>query len=200
MNIFEPFSTQHVAVLDGGRPHRRRVAARAGLGQAPRGQLLALRERHQVLLLLLFGAEHRDVRGTEPVVRGHRQRHARIDARELFDADAVVDGAHAGAAVGLGELDAHQAEVGQLRQQFLGKVLRFVPLHDVGPNFGFGEFANALAKERLLVGQREIHCDNYICRRTDVVDGSRRSCRASRLHPDRSVSNRRRPGSSRSCR
>ena len=93
-------SVQHpaVAVLDRGGSHRRGITARTGFGQAPRGQLFALGQRHEVLLLLRVAAEHRDVRGAEAVMRGHRQRHARIDASQLFDADAVVDGAHAGAA------------------------------------------------------------------------------------------------------
>ena len=54
-----------------------------------------LRQRHEVALLLRFGAEHEDLRGAEAVVRGDRQRHRGIDARELLDAEAVLDGGHA---------------------------------------------------------------------------------------------------------
>ena len=82
---------------------------------------------------------------------------AGIDARQLFDADAVVDGRHAGAAVLLGQLDAQQAERGELRDQLGRKVLRLVPLADVRPDFGFGELANAAAQQLLLFGQPEIH-------------------------------------------
>jgi hypothetical protein len=48
---------------------------------------------------------------------GHRQTHRRIDARELLDADAVIDGRHGGAAVRLRKLDAHQPELGALAKQ-----------------------------------------------------------------------------------
>ena len=131
-------AVQHpaVAVLDRRRAHRRGVAARAGLGQAPRRQLLALaRAATRYFCFCSSLREHRDVRGAKTVVRRHRQRHAGIDAGELLDADAVVDRAHAGAAVRLGELDAHQPELGELGQQLLRKVLGLVPLHDVGTNF-----------------------------------------------------------------
>ena len=59
MNCLVPFSTQRVAVAARRRPHRRRVAAGAGLGQAPGAELLALRERHEVRRLLRLVAEHR---------------------------------------------------------------------------------------------------------------------------------------------
>ena len=160
MNIFDPFNTQHVAVLDRRRAHRRRIAARARFGESPRRKLRALRERDQVFLLLCVVREHRDVRRAETVVRGNRQGHARIDAGELFDADAVIDGAHAGAAVLVGKLDAHQAELGELGHQLFGEMLSLVPLHHVGTNFSFREFPNALAKELLLVGQRKVHSSN----------------------------------------
>ena len=66
-----------------------------------------------------------------------------IDARELLDADAVVDRRHAGAAVLLGILNAEQAERRQLRHQLGGKVLRLIPFADVRADFGFGELAHA---------------------------------------------------------
>ena len=77
-----PFSTQLVAVAHGGRARGRGVAARAGLGQPPGAELLALRERHQVALLLRFGAEHEDVRGARgrcarPPTARRRDRRAR---------------------------------------------------------------------------------------------------------------------------
>jgi len=43
-------------------------------------------------------------------VRRHRERDGRVDARQLLDADAVVDGRHRGPAILFGELDAHQPE------------------------------------------------------------------------------------------
>ena len=80
-----------VAVAHRRGPHARGIAARGGLGQRPRANALAPGERHQEAPLLRLGAEHEDVRRTEAVVRGDRERHRRIDARELLDADAVVE-------------------------------------------------------------------------------------------------------------
>ena len=97
------------------------------------------------------------MRGAQAVVRGDRQRHGRIDARELLDADAVVDRRHAGAAVLLGKLDAEQAERRQLRHQLGGEMLVLVPLADVRPDFGFGELADAAAQQFLLFGRPEVH-------------------------------------------
>ena len=82
---------------------------------SPHAPSFSPRASGEIPLLLLLGAEHGDVRGAQPVVRGDRQRDRRIDARELLDADAVVDGRHAGAAVFLGKLDAHETERGELR-------------------------------------------------------------------------------------
>ena len=129
----------------------------------------------QVLLLLRLGAEHGDVRRAEAVVRRDRQRDRRIDARELLDADAVVDRRHPRAAVLLRELDAHQPERGQLRQQLDGKVLRLVPLHDVRPDLGFGELADGAPQQLLLVGQTEIHhAELYQGKREKGTSGARR--------------------------
>ena len=133
------------------------IAPGARFGQRPRADLLAARQRHEVRLLLRLAAEHRDVGRAQPVVRGHRQRHARIDARELFDTQAVVDGRHAGAAVLLGPLDAEQAERRELRHQLDGKMLRLVPLPDVRTHLGLRKLAHGAPEQLLLLGQPEVH-------------------------------------------
>ena len=73
---------------------RGRVAAGVRLGQPPRAEHLAAHEPRQVLPLLRFVAEQGDVRRAQAVVRRDRQRDGRIDARQLLDADAVVDRRH----------------------------------------------------------------------------------------------------------
>src|SRR5262249_32801973 len=112
-------------------------------------------------LLLFFGAGAQDVRDAQSVVRRQRQRDARTDARDLLDADAVIERAHAGAAVGLGDLNAHQPQVRQLFDQLERKMLRLVPLHDVRPNLGLGKFADAASEELLFGRETEIHGSDY---------------------------------------
>ena len=108
-------------------------------------------------LLLLFVAEIENVRGAETVVRGHRQRDGRIDARQFLDADAVVDRGHRRAAVLLGKLDAEQADRRELRHQLGRKVLILIPLPDVRADFGFRELAHGPAQQRLLFRRPEVH-------------------------------------------
>jgi hypothetical protein len=105
-------SVQYPAVAGarGRGPHAGSVAARRRFGQPPGANLLASRERRQVLLFLLFVAEQEDVRGAQAVVRRDRQRNGGIDARQLLDADAIVDRRHARAAVLLGKLNTEQPE------------------------------------------------------------------------------------------
>src|SRR5262249_19118407 len=91
------------------------------------------------------------------VMRGNRQRDAGIDARELLDADAVVDRRHRGAAVLLRELDAHEPELRELGDELGRKMLRLVPLADVRPHLGLGEVAHRAAQQRLLFRRTEVH-------------------------------------------
>ena len=146
-----------VAVAPRDRARPRGIAAGRRLGQPPRAEHLPRRERHQELLLLRLGAEHVNVGGGQAVVGRDAERDRRIHAREFLDAEAVVHRGHARPAQRFRELDAHQAEVGQLRQQRHREVLRLVPGHDVRTDLAFGELADAVAQQALIVGQVEIH-------------------------------------------
>ena len=157
VNVFDPFSTQHA-------PARAAVVRMpaASLPEvdsvSPHAPIFSPRASGtRNLLLLRLGAEQEDVRRAQAVVRRDRQRDARIDARELLDADAVVDRRHAGAAVGLGKLDAQEPERGELRDELDRKVLRLVPLHHVRADLGFREFAHAAPEQRLFLGETKIH-------------------------------------------
>ena len=157
VNVFEPFSTQpspsRTAVVR--MPAASLPEVDSVSPQAPSFSPRASGTRYCCFCASVPNSE--DVRRAQAVVRGHRQRDAGIDARQLLDADAVVDRRHAGAAVLLGKLDAHQAERGQLRHQLGGKVLRLVPLAHVRADFGLGELADAAAQQLLLFGQAEVH-------------------------------------------
>jgi hypothetical protein len=146
-----------VALAHRRGPHRAGVAAGGRLGESPRGEALTLRQRREVLALLFVGAEHRDVRGPETVVRGDRQAHGRVDSCQLFDRDAVVNRRHGGTAEFLGKLDSHEPQRRELRDELLRKELLFIPLHDMRANFGLRELADTAAQQLLLVSQPEVH-------------------------------------------
>ncbi len=148
MNALEPVQHPAVPLSRGRRSHGRRVATRSRFGQAPARQLLAFGQRGQKPPLLILRRKARDVRGAQTVVRRHRQGDARIDARQLLDADAIVDGRHAGAAILRRELNPHQSQRGHLREQRRRKSLRLVPLPDERLDFALGKLAHAATQER----------------------------------------------------
>jgi hypothetical protein len=88
----------------------------------------------------------------QPIVRGNRQRNRRVDARELFDADAVVDRRQSGAAVLLRKLNARQPERAEPRPEVARKALRLVPGHHIRTDFCLGELADCFP-EQLLFGR-----------------------------------------------
>ena len=100
------------------------------------------------------------------VVFRDRQRDAGLDSGQLLDADAVLDGGHAGAAVRVGKLDAEQSKPGELGDELGWKVLRLIPLHDVRTHLALGEFADAAAQNLLFFGESKVH---------GAISGSRRT-------------------------
>ncbi len=108
-------------------------------------------------LLLGLGAEHEDVRGAESVVGGNGQGHRGIDAGQFLDADAVLDGRHAGAAVAIRDLDAHQPLRGEAGGEFRREVLSLVPLHHVRQDFALSELPHRAPDHLVLLGRSEVH-------------------------------------------
>ncbi len=76
---------------------------------------------------------------------------------QFLDDDGVLDVAEPGAAQLLREDRAHVAELAEFANDFEREDLRFVPLHDVGRDFGLGEFADGLAQLELFGRVVEIH-------------------------------------------
>ena len=144
-----------VALTHGRRPHAGGVAAGAGFGQPPRARARRrCTSRGRYCCFCASLPNMRDVRGAQTVVRGDRERDRRTDARQLLDADAVVDRRQRGAAVLLGELDARSSpSAASFGSRSIGKLLRLVPLHDVRANLGFRELADRPAQQLLLFGQ-----------------------------------------------
>src|SRR5581483_7829688 len=87
--------------------HRRRVGARAGLGQRVGGQPLAARELGQEPLLLLLVAGELDPERAE-LLHGEDEAARRADLRDLLDRDERHQRARAEAAVLLVEQDPEQ--------------------------------------------------------------------------------------------
>ena len=157
MNIFVPLRTQSVAVAARGGREARRVAPAPRLGERPRREPLAARGLRQILLLLRLGAERQDVAGAEAVVRRDGERERAVDARDLFDADRVARRVHSRAAVLLGDADAEQAELGELRDELLREALFLVPFPRVRCDLAAREIAHGLAQEGVVLGEVEVH-------------------------------------------
>ena len=110
--------------------------------ERPAAELFALRERRDVFLLLLFGAELIDVIGAERIVRRDDDADRAVHARKLLNDDGVFDVAHSRAAIFFREDHAEKAHFGELGNYFRRKLGNFVPLHHMGKNFGLGKLAN----------------------------------------------------------
>ena len=133
------------------------VGAGFRFGERPAAEFFALRQRHDVFLALRLGAKFVDVVGAERIVRGHDEPDGAIDARQLLDGDGVFDIAEAGAAVSFREDDAQQAEIGQLGNDFGGKLRGLVPFHNVRSEFRLREIAHGALELLLFVGEGEVH-------------------------------------------
>ena len=77
--------------------------------------MLAAGERRHEPRALLVGAEREDRQRGGARVHGDRHAHARVRPRELLEHEDVREEVGAGAAVLLGDADAHQPELGELR-------------------------------------------------------------------------------------
>ena len=84
------------------------------LGKAEGAELLALRERNKIFLLLLLGSVRGDGPGSERSVRGEDNAHAGVDSGELLHGDGVACHVKPCAAVFLRVGKSHDAEIGHL--------------------------------------------------------------------------------------
>ena len=79
------------------------------------------------------------------------------DLGQLLNAHGIGQHIAAGAAVLLGEVDAHHAQLGHLLDGLHGEALFLVELLGQGLDFGLGKFAVHLADHLLLSSQMKIH-------------------------------------------
>ena len=80
------------------------------------------------------------------------EREAGIGVRQLVVDDAGGDRVHAGAAVGVGDGDADEAQAPELAQERRVERLRLVVLHRLRLDAGLDELVDRLAEELVLLG------------------------------------------------
>ena len=157
MNIFEPFTTQLAVAQLGGRQRVARVGAGAGLGQPEGCELAAGSEVGQPLALLLLAPEQVDRHRPERGVRRDGDRDGRVDPRQLLDRERIGDRVAAGAAVLLGDRQAHHSELAELRDELVREARLPVELLRHRSDLLACELAHRVAYELLLLGQVEVH-------------------------------------------
>ena len=90
-------------------------------------------------------------------MRGQRDGHARVDARDLLDGQRVGEVAGPAAAVLLGVGDAHQAELAELLHDLVGEAVLAVKVLGHRLHLAVREVAGQLLDLALLVGEIEDH-------------------------------------------
>ena len=145
-----------IALLDGRRLHAAHVAAGGGLGQAVGRDLLPLRLRHEVLLLLRLGAPRQQRQAVEAGVHRHDHAQRRVDVLELLADDAEADVVHAGAAVLGRHRRAEQPEVGHLREDAAVEAVLAIEVVDLRLHLARAPLAHRLLEQPLFFGEIEI--------------------------------------------
>ena len=145
-----------VAVAHGAGLDARHVGAGVGLGDAEAGDLLALDRGHEVLLLLLLGAEQEDRRGGHVGVHGdaHRQP-AAVGLGHLLGEHEVAVVVAALAAVLLRVGETEEAELAHAREDPVVEGL-LLPALGVGGQLLLHERADRLAQAVVVLGEDEV--------------------------------------------
>ncbi|MNY11089.1 hypothetical protein D3C86_1440980 [compost metagenome] len=130
-----------VALAHGGRAQRLHVGAAAGLGDGHGQDLLAGADAGQPLLLLLVGAQARDVGRHDVRVQPERGA-AHAGVGQLFSHDGRVTEVAAAAAVLGGQRDAQQAFLAGLAPDLARDHAGLVPCFLVGHAFALHEAAH----------------------------------------------------------
>ena len=142
-----------VAVSPRGRPHRRGVGARPGLGQGVCGEPLARREPGQEALLLLLAARELDPERAE-LLHGEEEAARRAHLRDLLDDDQREQRPGPRAAEALLEEKAEEPVLPEELDDVPGKLVRRVDLGSTRRDPLARERTDELAHLELLVAQR----------------------------------------------
>ena len=90
-------------------------------------------------------------------MRGDRDRHGRVDARQLLDRDRVRERVAACAAVLLRDRDPHQPELGHLGDELVREAVLAVELLGDGRDALARELAHRAADQLVLGREVEVH-------------------------------------------
>ena len=112
-----------VLILDSDGLLAGSVRAGAGLGQTERADLAAGEKVGQILHLLLLGAVLEDRGAAQGGMSGDDDRGGAADLRQLLNAHGIAQNVAARAAILLGEVNAHHAELGHLFDGLHGEAL-----------------------------------------------------------------------------
>ncbi len=155
MKVFWPSITHSpVGVVERGlRLGRARIGTGLGFGETERTEHLARDHRDEILLLLRLGAAVEERGRAEAHAGLERDRHRRVDARDLLDRDAVRQVVGAAAAVLLGKREAEQAERAHGAHGVDGKRVIAVPVGGVRRDLRLGEVAHDGTELLLLRGR-----------------------------------------------
>jgi len=133
------------------------VGTGAGLGQAESADLLAGAQVGQILHLLLLGAVLKDGGGAQGGVGGNDDSGGAADLSQLLHAHCIGQHIGASAAILLGEVNAHHAQLRHLLDGLHGEALFLIDLLSQRLDLVLGEFPVHLAEHLLLVCQMKIH-------------------------------------------
>ena len=90
-------------------------------------------------------------------VRAERDRHGRVDARQLLNRERISQRVGAAAAVLLRERDAHEVELAELADDLVGEGLGPVELLRDRRDFAFREVAHGALDQLVVVREVEVH-------------------------------------------
>ena len=160
-------SVQHpaVAILDRGRSHRGRIAARAGLGQPPRREL-----RRPWRAAPGTSASVPRCRTSRCAPRPDRCAPQPTTTRSDRRGPALRCRCSSRPRSSLSRRMPRETGCPSDRDRQASAASSFgkccASSHSMtwGTHFGFGEFTNASSKKSLFLGEREIHYSDYICR------------------------------------
>ena len=152
-------AVQHIviALQHGGGLLAGSVGTGVGLGQTEGADLAAGAQVGQILLLLLLSAVFINGGAAQRSMGGKDDRGGAADLCQLFHCHSVSQGVRAGAAVLLGEVDAHHAQLGHLLDGFHGEAFFLIDLLSQGLDFGFRKLTVHFAEHLMLLAQNKIH-------------------------------------------